>query len=491
MRLRDLLHCLDPDVYPANAPEIEITGVQEDSRKVGPGTLFVARTGTKTDGLKYVNDARSRGAAAVVTETRLADCTLPQIVVKDAALAGSVLANAFYDFPGRRIKVLGVTGTNGKTTTAYIIRHLLARIGRKCGMIGTVQIDDGQSVREATMTTPSSTEVAELLGRMRDNGCAACAIETSSHALDQKRVAGVQFAGGAFTNLTGDHLDYHKTMENYAAAKSKLFEMLAADAVAVVNAADPFSPRMLENCLSRVVRFGFTPDADYRATDVSITAEGSSFMLRTPRGMAQVRMHLIGRHNIENVLTAAALVGETFELSPAQLADGLADAQGAPGRLQAVRCNQPFAVLVDYAHTDDALENVLLALRPLTSGRLRVLFGCGGDRDRTKRPRMARVAEKLADVVYLTSDNPRTENAQEIINEVFSGFSADIRKAVIIEADRRKAIERVLGEAQAGDVVLLAGKGHENYQIVGTQKQHFDDVEEAARVLKIRFAGRN
>jgi UDP-N-acetylmuramoyl-L-alanyl-D-glutamate--2,6-diaminopimelate ligase len=321
------------------------------------------------------------------------------------------------------------------------------------------------------------------MGTMRDKGCRACAMEVSSHSLHQGRVAGVNFAGAAFTNLTGDHLDYHKTMDDYAAAKAGLFETLPSHGVAVVNAEDKWTPRMVANCPGRIIRYGFGKTADYRARDIAITSAGTHFILHTPDGRAEMDLHLIGKHNIENALAAAALLGEVFGLSVHQLAAGLKDAQGAPGRLQAVRSGQPFAVLVDYAHTDDALENVLSALRPLTRGRLRVLFGCGGDRDRTKRPRMARTAERLADVVYVTSDNPRTENAQSILDEICAGFTAERMKSVRVELDRRSAIEQVLADAEPNDVVLLAGKGHENYQIIGTTKHHFDDVEECTRVL--------
>jgi UDP-N-acetylmuramoyl-L-alanyl-D-glutamate--2,6-diaminopimelate ligase len=321
---------------------------------------------------------------------------------------------------------------------------------------------------------------------MRDNGCRACAMEVSSHALDQSRVSGVKFAAAAFTNLTGDHLDYHKTMDNYAAAKARLFEMLPADTFAIVNDQSPWAERMTRDCRARILRFGFDAAADYRAQNVNITSQGSRFLLTTPNGQCEISSALIGKHNIENILTAAALVGTTFGLTAAEIAEGLEDAAGAPGRLQSVSAGQNFAVLVDYAHTDDALANVLSALRPLTRGRLRVLFGCGGDRDRTKRPRMARVAEQLADLVYVTSDNPRTESPSEIIAEIITGFSDAFRFRAIVEPDRRRAIARVLSDAQSGDVVLIAGKGHENYQIVGQVKHHFDDVEEATRLLTAR-----
>jgi UDP-N-acetylmuramoyl-L-alanyl-D-glutamate--2,6-diaminopimelate ligase len=308
-------------------------------------------------------------------------------------------------------------------------------------------------------------------------------METSSHALDQGRVAGLRYAAAGFTNLTGDHLDYHGTMDAYAAAKAMLFESLDETAVAVVNADSEWSARMVRDCNARVVLFGIKQPADWQARDVSITASGTRFILHSPDGSAEVSMRLIGRHNIENALCAAALAGEAFGLSVHQIAAGLHTAAGAPGRLQLITAGQPFAVLVDYAHTDDALENVMSALRPLTRGKLRVLFGCGGDRDNTKRPRMARVAERLGDVVYVTSDNPRTENPQRIIDQIVAGFDPNSGKPAVVEPDRRTAIARIIADAEPGDVVLIAGKGHENYQIVGTVKHHFDDVEEAHREI--------
>lgn len=506
MLLHTLLRQFAPDQIRNSIKDVTVRAVCEDSRLVQPGDLFVARSGTKVDGRQYITDAAARGAIAVVTDQTIPNSPLPQILTQDTRSAASILANFLYEQPCNTVKVFGVTGTNGKTTVTYLIRHILASVSRRCGIIGTVEIDDGRTRREATMTTPSSVETVQLLASMRDKGCWSCAMEVSSHALDQGRVAGVKFAGTAFTNLTGDHLDYHKTMENYAAAKSRLFELLDEQAVAAININDPWSDTIVRACKGRVIHFGIGRKGDYRAKDISITAEGSRFTMVTPDGEADVQMKLIGRHNIANALTAAALVGEVCHLSAQQIAAALHTADGAPGRLQPVRCGQDFAVLVDYAHTDDALENVLSALRPLTQGKLRVLFGCGGDRDRTKRPRMARIAEKLADAIYLTSDNPRTENPVEILDEIISGLSADVelsgatrsskprkslngkRIPVVVEADRRTAIERILTDAASGDVILLAGKGHENYQIIGTEKRHFDDVEEATRVLKTRLA---
>jgi UDP-N-acetylmuramoyl-L-alanyl-D-glutamate--2,6-diaminopimelate ligase len=486
MEVPVLLHLLlqnyDPAIDLSGVPNLEILGLSDDSRLVRRGDLFIARPGTKTDGRKFIEDAKSRGAVAVITPANIQDPPLPQIVLPDPA-AASRLANAYHNHPSRKLKLIGITGTNGKTTVAYLVRHILTKSNLRCGMIGTVEFNDGLQTVEASMTTPGPIELAQWLARMRDQLCKACAMEVSSHALDQNRVAGVQFAAAAFTNLTGDHLDYHQTMPRYAAAKAKLFEMLDPSAVAVVNTDDDHWRAMVHRSRARVLRYGFADSADYRARDVLTSSAGTNFVLLTPNGTADVRMQLIGRHNIQNALCAAALAIETMGLSVQQVAAALTDATGAPGRLQTLRCGQNFAVLVDYAHTDDALANVLSALRPLVRGKLRVLFGCGGDRDRTKRPRMAAVAEKLADCVYVTSDNPRTEDPSKIIADIAQGFSPARPKCVMIDLDRRKTIRQIVADARDGDVVLLAGKGHENYQILGTQKHHFDDMEEARAAL--------
>jgi UDP-N-acetylmuramoyl-L-alanyl-D-glutamate--2,6-diaminopimelate ligase len=354
--------------------------------------------------------------------------------------------------------------------------------------MGTVEIDDGRTRREADMTTPDACFVASTLASMRDKGCRAAVLEASSHALDQSRLAGVFFSGAAFTNLTGDHLDYHKTMANYAAAKARLFENLDAEAVAVINDNSKWADRMIQDCPSRIIRFGTTKRSDYRAASVQVTPQGTRFVLYTPSGKAEVNMKLVGQHNIENALAAAALVGEVCGLTVTQIAAGLADAAGAPGRLQPVDAGQPFSVLVDYAHTDDALTNVLKALKPLTKNRLHVVFGCGGDRDATKRPRMAKAAEDYGDVIYVTSDNPRTEDANAIIDQICRGFGAKCETPIVIQPDRRMAIQQAISSAEPGDIVLIAGKGHENYQIIGTTKHHFDDVEEAKRAIQGQVA---
>lgn len=508
MRLRQLLSRLNEPLDLASLPDVEVVRVQEDSRQVSPGDMFIARQGEGADGKQFALAATKAGAVAIVSDGAIEDVNLPVVVVRDAASAASILANAAAGDPSQHMKVLGITGTNGKTTSTFILRHILNNAGIKCGLIGTCEIDDGRSVRPAEMTTPGATQLAEILESMRENGCRAVAMETSSHALAQGRVAGVHFAAAGFTNLTGDHLDYHRTMEDYAAAKARLFEQLADTAVAAVNAEDQWSESMLAQCKARIARFSVCADSaprrgasrgveplsarvwrigmratrgtEYCASEALVSAQGSRFTLHTPISEAHVNMKLIGRHNIQNALCAASIAGEAFGLSARQIAAALGDAEGAPGRLQRVDAGQPFTVLVDYAHTDDALANVLSALRPITRGRLRVVFGCGGDRDRSKRPRMAAVAEKWADAVYVTSDNPRTEDPATILEQIAVGLRSP---PALVEVDRRVAIRRAIGDAGERDVVLIAGKGHENYQILGTTKHPFDDVEEARQAL--------
>ena len=488
MRLRTLLERLPDGLDTGSMPDIEVLGVQEDSRRLRPGDIFVARKGLGVDGKQFVQAAEATGAVAVVSDGPVEGTSLPVVVVRDAGGAASILANALAGDPSRHMKVIGITGTNGKTTTTFILRHLLGKAGIKSGLIGTCVIDDGLQSQPAAMTTPGAVTLAEILAAMRENGCEAVAMETSSHALAQGRVAGVRYAGAGFTNLTGDHADYHRTMDDYAAAKAQLFMHLDESAVAAVNCGDAWSERLLRHCRGRAVRFSSEAAcccdqrADYSAGDASITADGSMFILHTPTGHAQVKMQLVGRHNIQNAICAASIAGEVFGMSAWDIARGLADAWGAPGRMQRVDAGQPFGVLVDYAHTDDALANVLSALRPITTGKLRVVFGCGGDRDPTKRARMAAVAEKWADAVYVTSDNPRTEQPEKILEQIVAGFES--KRPALVEPDRRVAIRKAIAEAQARDVVLIAGKGHETYQILGNTKYPFDDAEEARQALQ-------
>ncbi|MCY3024414.1 MAG: UDP-N-acetylmuramoyl-L-alanyl-D-glutamate--2,6-diaminopimelate ligase [Planctomycetota bacterium] len=477
-------------IQPASQP-VEVTGIACDSRAVKAGDLFAALPGSKLDGTAYARHAAERGAVALLCEQPEPLTTLPQIVCADARLALARAARAFYGYADRRMKLGAVTGTNGKTTTAYLVRHLLQSAGQRCGMLGTIEYDLGSSVIEAPLTTPESVDVHRYLRAMADAGCRAAFMETSSHSLHQHRVAGLAFAAAVFTNLTQDHLDYHRTMENYREAKGILFRDLAPDAIAVLNLDDPAS-----GCytgLTRAQVLGFTLNPRLSNGSIlsgqiySMDIRGTYFRIASPWGEREVTWGLVGAHNVQNCLGAvgaAVSLGLSFDAA----VGGLASFRGVPGRLQSVgdgSTRLPFRVLVDYAHTDDALRSVMRALHELRPARLITVFGCGGDRDRGKRPKMGKAVEELANLGVVTSDNPRTEDPQAIIADIWQGIQE--KQKFIVEPDRARAIEMAIREARPGDVVLIAGKGHENYQIFGREKRHFSDVEQAAAALERRF----
>lgn len=482
---------------------VRICDITDDSRTVLPGSLFIARAGTRTDGRLFIPDALKAGASAVLTDDP--DVALPRgggvalLVSDDVPRVAAEMAERFYGSPSNRLTLVGITGTNGKTTTAHLVHQMLNGAGTRCGLIGTVEIDDGREVCRAEMTTPPATELSRTFSVMLENGCRAAAMEVSSHALDQGRVAALRFTVGVFTNLTGDHLDYHGTMEAYAAAKARLFQMLPVSGWAIVNAEDPYAEAMVEGCRARVLRCrvadrptGAQDEGACVAVIEEMNIRGTRAEMTGPWGTFQARMGLVGRHNVMNALQAvAAAFGAGVPAS--SLGKLVSVASAPPGRLEPVTdLRAPFAVMVDYAHTDDALRKVLTALRPLMgSGKLLVVFGCGGDRDRTKRPRMGKAAAELADHVIVTSDNPRTERPSDIIDEILSGVPGDLRAKVTVDADRKKAIERAVHAAGPGDLVLIAGKGHETEQIMpdgkgGTIKYHFDDREVAREALRPR-----
>jgi len=466
-----------------------ITELVEDSRLATPGCLFIARPGTKTDGRTFIADAVKAGAVAVLASD--AD-SIPDGVIaltaEDVPLATALLAERFFGNPTSSLKLIGITGTNGKTTTAYLIHQLLNANNIRCGLIGTVQIDDGSSLTPANLTTPPAIELSRLMRTMVDHGCRACVMETSSHALHQKRTAGLEFHIGVFTNLTGDHLDYHQTMDAYRDAKRILFQSLKKDGVAVVNVDDAAGPAMLDGCEATTIACSQSDSAaECHAKIGRQTLSHIETTYSGPWGRFECDLPLIGRHNVFNAMQALA-VCHAMGLDRESLRKGISTCQAPPGRLEPVTtASHPFAVLVDYAHTDDALENVLRSLRPIVpngKGKLRVVFGCGGDRDRTKRPRMARVACKYADDVIITSDNPRTENPQTIVDEVRSGVPAEKLGSTVCIVDRAEAIRSAIDRTRPGDIVLIAGKGHEDYQIIGTVKRPFDDRLVAADALK-------
>lgn len=517
MLLQELIEGLGLRVVVGKAEQV-VTEITDDSRAVTPGCLFIARSGHKTDGHDFVIDAIQRGATSVLTDGKLThtDSQIDAPVawvqsdrpVDNALLA--LLAERFFAHPSDKLKLVGVTGTNGKTTTVLIIQHLLKAAGVKAGIIGTIVIDDGATRTESNLTTPGAIELSRILAAMVRNGCTAAVMETSSHALHQNRTGALRFSVAAFTNLTGDHLDYHGTMEQYAAAKALLFERLSPDATAVVNAEDLWAARMISGSSARVLGCAIdrkqhatssnagTKQAQaltkpqVRATLRGLHAGSSDALFEGPWGACEVRLPFVGRHNVMNALQAAACANAVTPLTASLLVQAFSDCPAPPGRLEPVSIASVGAaklptVLVDYAHTHDALQNVLQALRPLTKGKLITLFGCGGDRDRTKRPKMAKVACDLSDLVVVTSDNPRTEDPQAIITEILTGVPASAQSKVTVEADRAQAIARTIAQARPDDVVLLAGKGHENYQIIGTTKRHFDDRQEAANALTQRL----
>lgn len=457
-----------------------VTGVFDDSRQVRPGSLFVAVTGTRLDGRRFVRDAVRRGARVVVGHELPPRDDAVLVDVKDTRAALATLALRWHGLSDGcgGLLLAGITGTNGKTTTAYMTRSILHAAGMPCGLLGTIQHDVCRRKVPARTTTPGALELAALLRECVEAGARAAVLEVSSHALDQQRVAGLRFAAAAFTNLSGDHVDYHESFEQYQAVKARLFAALEPDAVVVVNRDDPHHERMLRDCRGRVVTFALEHDADLHATIASSTRRGTVYRLRLEGRERVLENSLVGRHNVYNALAAAGLARALgAELDAIEL--GLRAVRTIPGRLQHVPCELEADVFVDYAHTDDALRNVLSVLRPLTRRRLLVVFGCGGQRDRTKRPRMAQAAAEFADLIFVTSDNPRHEDPLEIIEQVVRGFDADARRRAAVEPDRARAIAEALAAAEAGDIVLIAGKGHENYQVIGDRRIHFDDVEVA------------
>lgn len=457
--------------------DVRIAGVSEDSRKVDRDWLFVARPGVKSDGSEYVAQAVERGAIAVLgTKRHDAPASL---VCDDPAKTGAIIAERWHGSPSSRLGLVGVTGTNGKTTVAWLVRQLLSASGHRCGLVGTIEIDEGAGPRPADLTTPAAEDLSASFARMVGQGCDYAAIEASSHALHQHRVAGLSFAVGIFTNLSGDHLDYHGTMDAYAEAKAMLFASLDRNALAIVNADDTASERMLRDCKARVMRCSMRGPAD-ATVRIMVADLESRVEMAGPWGLVEASLSLVGDHNAMNALQAVA-AAHALGLDRAQIEHALPTLGPPPGRLEPVRVDgiDGPRVLVDYAHTDDALEKALLAVaRRKGDGKLWVVFGCGGDRDRSKRPRMGAVAGRLADRVFVTSDNPRTEEPASIVREVLAGVPEHIWQAS--DPDRETAIHTVISQADPADVVVIAGKGHEDYQIVmteagGTVKRPFDD----------------
>jgi UDP-N-acetylmuramoyl-L-alanyl-D-glutamate--2,6-diaminopimelate ligase len=477
--------------------DIAVTSLTDDSRAVKPGGVFVAVKGERVDGHAFVGKAVEAGAAALVLQKGLsvtAAPSVPVVRVDDSRRVLGLLAGRFYREPASRLCMVGVTGTNGKTTVTYLCKGVLETAGRRVGLIGTVAYQIGDVRLPAAHTTPGAVELQALLARMADAGMNAAVMEVSSHALAMDRTAGCEFDIAIFTNLTQDHLDFHVDMDGYFQAKLRLFADLDPAGKklrpkrAIINIDDARGARVREASRVPVWTYAIRQSADIRAEDVRLALSGTRFTVATPHGRFLVESRLVGEHNVYNILAAIG-VGLHEGLSPDMIQRGIASVANVPGRFERVEAGQDFTVVVDYAHTDDALLRLLTAAQALKTGRIITVFGCGGDRDRGKRPRMGRVAAQLSDVVFLTSDNPRSEDPAAILREIEVGVREALTEKQVryeVIADRRAAIEAAVREAKPGDTVLIAGKGHEDYQIVGAARLHFDDREVARAALAAR-----
>ena len=462
----------------------DILALAHDSRKVEPGTLFVCMKGATVDGHSFAAAAVAKGAVAVLAEQEVAGVdTVPVIRTPDVRQAVERIAACFYGDPSTQLRLVGVTGTNGKTTTTHIIRSIFNRAGRPCGVSGTLHTLIGDRVVPVKNTTPDVLDLQSTLRDMVDGGMKAVAMEVSSHALALGRVAGCEYDTAVFTNMTQDHLDFHQTMENYREAKSLLFRQLAADGSqkanksAIANIDDPIGEYMLAQTKARRIGYGMSEKADLRAVDIDLRPEGASFRVTGRWGEFAVQSRLTGLFNVYNMLAAIG-VGCAEGIDIPVIQASLAEFEQVPGRFERVDIGRPFSVIVDYAHTPDGLENVLKTAKQFVRGQLIVVFGCGGDRDRTKRPIMGELATRYADRAIVTSDNPRSEDPAFIIGQIMAGItSPEARRKTTTESDRRTAIRQALSLGQPGDVILIAGKGHENYQILADRTIHFDDRE--------------
>lgn len=468
-----------------------VTSVTDDSRAVASGSLFVAVKGERVDGHRFVAQAIQAGAVAIVAQESVEVVSLPLVKVADSRKALGLIGSRFYGDPSARLSMIGVTGTNGKTTTTYLCKALLEGIGRHVGLIGTVAYQIGAETIPASHTTPGALELQGLLMKMTQVQLDSVVMEVSSHALAMDRTAGCEYDAAVFTNLTQDHLDYHRTMEEYFQAKLRLFTGLGIGKKtgqrAIVNMDDPRGAQIRNACRVPVWGFAVKGQADIKAEKVRLSMNGSTFSAATPSGTFTVESRLVGEHNVYNLLGAIGValhVGATCD----QVREAVERVTNVPGRFERVSAGQDFTVVVDYAHTEDALVRLLTAAQALRTHRIITLFGCGGDRDRGKRPKMGRAAVEYSDVVVLTSDNPRTEDPMAILQEVEVGVREALQRRSHVEyhlvPDRRDAIGMAMRLARSGDIVLIAGKGHEDYQIIGTKKVHFDDREVAREAIQ-------
>ena len=475
MNLRNLINGIQNVSVHGDA---DIVSLACDSRSASAGTLFAALPGAKFDGKHFIPEAIARGASAVLSDVFVD--SVPCILTSTPRKTFAEIADKFYNSPSKSIRLIGVTGTNGKTTTAYLLRHIFNMSKERCGMLGTIEYDLGSSKITAPLTTPECVDFTASLAEMKKNGCTTAAVEVSSHALDQYRVHPHRFSCAVFTNLTRDHLDYHKTMESYFNAKKRLFDSLDSNGYACVNADDKYGDAIVKDCAGKVIRYGLSENANVHAAINKADLHGTTLTVRYGYDSQMFHSPLVGDYNVSNVLGACA-ASVCLGLDLRTIAYAVESFPGVPGRLERFHANG-ITVFVDYAHTDDAIRSALSVLKQLTCGKLWVVFGCGGDRDRGKRPMMARAAEQSADYIVVTQDNPRTEYPGQILKDIESGFS-DLSNVKMI-SDRSEAISYTIKNAQVNDVILVAGKGHENYQIFGTVKHPFDDCEQVKTALE-------
>ena len=478
MKLRELMKDI-PILESTADPEQEISDVVYDSRKVTPGALFVAVTGFASDGNRFIPMAMEKGAAAIVTAKR-PEGNVPYMLVESDRLALALIAANYFDHPAKKMTIIGVTGTNGKTSATLLTKHVLEQcLGAKVGLIGTMENLIGSEVVPTERTTPESFELQGLFARMYRSGCTYVVMEVSSHALTLERVGGIRFRVAAFTNLTEDHLDFHKTMDAYCNAKAELFRRCDR---AVINLDDSYAERMLEACTCPVLTTSVHGNADVQARDVELHARGIRFSAVKDGVQIPVKLSIPGRFTVYNALTVLG-IAQCLGIPLEQCALALSDAEGVKGRIEVVPTpEQPYTVLIDYAHTPDGLENILRSVRDFCRGRLIAVFGCGGDRDPMKRPIMGHIGVGLSDFAVVTSDNPRTEDPMAIIRDILKGVKQEDGEYIVME-DRRKAIRYAMDIAKKDDIIVLAGKGHETYQDVGGKKHHLDEREEVAAHL--------
>lgn len=486
MKLHTLLSSLHL-LAPNTCEDVEITSLENDNRKVQKGCLFICVKGNTVDGHNFAADAVKRGAVAVIAEKEL-KLDVPVIIVKNTIRAMAVLADAFYEQPTSKLQLIGITGTNGKTTTSHILEKIFADSGKKTGLIGTIYTKIGDKTYETKNTTPENLTLQKIFKKMVDEKVEVAVMEVSSHALDEGRVHGCDFNTAVFTNLTQDHLDYHQTMGDYQRTKGLLFSQLGNTfqlqnpKYSVINLDDKAALQYSKSTASHIITYGIDEKADLRAVNINTTASGTNFKLITPIGTEMVSLHLIGKFSVYNILASigAALVnGVPFN----SILQSVQEIKGVPGRFELVNAGQVFPVIVDYAHTPDSLENVLKAIRQFAKKRIIVVIGCGGDRDRTKRPLMAKIACKYGTDAFFTSDNPRSEDPRAIIKDMEASVHGEDYQVIV---DRKEAIHFVINMAEPEDVILIAGKGHETYQIIGSDRFSFDDRIVAKEAIRER-----